>query len=309
MAFLVEEILGILGRIVMAKNVAIVIEEHEASGYYLDIEGVKTFVMDQGSGEAVLCVHGVPTSSFLYRKVVLDLAEKGFRGICIDLPGLGLSDRPENFDYRFSNFALFLEKTLERLKISNFHLVVHDIGGPIGFALAANNLENVQSLTILNTMVDIANFTKPFVMRPFEFPVLGELELKCITHLTWPVMFGLMGVVNSEGISSEEIKAYVDLLKRQDNGKAFLKIMRNFEQSEAFQQLCDKTLKNVDYPMQAIWGEKDPALDIKRYGDAVLKHTDVKKIHGLNSKHLLQEEVPQEIADLIIVQARSIRPE
>ncbi|MUP46891.1 alpha/beta fold hydrolase [Gramella sp. BOM4] len=292
----------------MKTSVEEVIKEHETAGNYLEVEGVKTFFLDQGSGEVVLCVHGVPTSSFLYRKVIKNLADQGFRGICIDLPGLGLSDRPERFDYRFSNFAIFLGKVLDKLNISKFHMVVHDIGGPIGFALAANNLERIQSLTILNTMVDIANFTKPFVMRPFEYRILGELELKCISHLTWPVMFRLIGVVNSEKISSEEINAYVDLLKRKDKGKAFLKIMRNFEQSEAFQQLCDKAFKNVDYPMQAKWGEKDPALDIKKYGDLVLKHTDVEKIHGLNSKHLLQEEVPQEIADLIISQARSTRP-
>ena len=56
-------------------------------------------------------------------------------------------------------------------------------------------------------------------MRPFEKKVLGEAELISITHATWPVMFSQMGVNNSSCSTSAEIKAYVDLLKREDDGK------------------------------------------------------------------------------------------
>ncbi len=290
----------------MAGSVDRVIRTHERSGKYLNIEGINTFALDEGSGEAVICIHGVPTSSFLYRKIIQELAEKGMRGISIDLPGLGLSDRPENFDYTFSNFADFLKKVIDEMQIESYHLVVHDIGGPIGFALAAKNLEKIRSLTILNTMIDIANFQKPLVMRPFEIKLVGEAELKSINHLSWPIMFNLMGVGDSSNISKEEINAYVDLLKKEDGGKAFLKIMRNFEQTDQFQALCLQALKNVNYPIQAIWGKNDPALNIKKYGGDVLKYTDVKEIYPVRSKHLLQEEVPDEIAEKIVQQAKLI---
>jgi len=283
----------------MSVKVKEVIQQHENNGKYVDVDGIKTFALDYGTGEAVLCIHGVPTSSFLYRKVIPSLAEKGLRGISIDLPGLGFSDRPSDFNYEFENFADFLTKALSVLKIDKFHLVVHDIGGPIGFALAAKNLEKVQSLTILNTMVDIENFKKPLVMRPFEKKVLGEAELKSISHLTWPIMFGNTAVSNMEKIPREEINAYVDLLKRNDSGKAFLKIMRNFTQTHKFQAMCLKALKNVDYPVQAIWGKDDPALGIEKYGNDVLKYTDVTEIQKLDSRHFLQEEVYKNIAEKI----------
>jgi len=45
------------------------IERHQASGKFIQVDGIKTFVLDLGTGEPVLCIHGVPTSSFLYRKV------------------------------------------------------------------------------------------------------------------------------------------------------------------------------------------------------------------------------------------------
>ncbi len=52
------------------------------------VDGLKTFYLDAGIGPVVFCIHGVPTSSFLYRKVVQQLQLRGLRAIAIDLPGL-----------------------------------------------------------------------------------------------------------------------------------------------------------------------------------------------------------------------------
>ena len=288
------------------RNVETVIAEHEASGKYFDVEGVKTFASIQGRGEPVLCIHGVPTSSFLYRKVLSALAKKGYKGVSIDLPGLGLSDRPEDFDYSFSNFADFLYKAAKILKLKKFHLVVHDVGGPIGFALAARHANRIMSITVLNTWVDVENFKKPLVMRPFEKKLVGEAELKMLTHLTWPVMFKGMGVEKISNIPNAEINAYVDLLKRKDNGKAFLKIMRNFDYSPEFKELCYKAVQNVPYPIQAVWGANDPALTIDTFGKEIQQVAGLKEIHALQSKHFLQEEVWLAIADKIVDQAQSV---
>lgn len=281
-----------------------VVEIHEGKGRYIEVNGVKTFLLDKGKGEVVLCIHGVPTSSFLYRKLIDSLAALGYRGIAIDLPGLGLSSRPKDFDYSFPGFSKFLADALKVLNVDNVHLVVHDIGGPIGFALAAENTEKIKSLTILNTWIDVVNFEKPIVMRPFEQKVLGEAELKLITHTTWPVMFSKMGINNADKIPSEEVKAYVDLLKREDDGKAFLKIMRNFPDSEEFRETCLSAVNKVDYPVQAIWGKDDPALTLERYGKEIKEKANLNKITKLPSKHFLQEEVFDEIAELIDIQAK-----
>ena len=287
------------------KSVAHVIEEHEKSGKYFEVDGIRTFSMIQGRGEPVLCLHGVPTSSFLYRKLLRSLDKKGYKGVCIDLPGLGLSSRPEHFDYSFSNFADFIYKAAKILKLKRFHLVVHDIGGPIGFALAARHPGKIMSLTILNTWIDVVNYKKPVVMRPFSKKIVGETELKMMTHLTWSVMWNSIGVESASGIPAEEMNAYVDLLKREDDGKAFLKIMRNFERSEAFRELCYKAVRDVPYPVQAIWGEKDPAVTLERYGKEIKRVAGLREIHKLSAKHLLQEEVWLSIADKIVAIAQS----
>ncbi len=279
------------------------LEEHRAAGRYIEVDGIRTFVLDEGAGEAVFCIHGVPTSSFLYRKVIKALARKGMRGVCLDLPGLGLSDRPKDFNYTFHTFARFCARAAEVLGIQQYHLLIHDIGGPIGFAMAAENREKVLSLSILNTWINVDTFKKPLPMRPFEMPVLGEAELKSITHPTWYLLFTQMGVEHADAVPKEEAYAYVDLLKREDGGDAFLKIMRHFEKSDVFRNLCYQAVENVPYPVQAIWGAEDPGLTYERYGEEIKLAANLKEVHKLNAKHFLQEEKPEEIAALVVEQA------
>lgn len=287
-------------------SIETIIADHESSGKYFSVDGIRTFALSYGRGEPVVCIHGVPTSSFLYRKVLHSLSKKGYRGISIDLPGLGLTDRPNDFEYSFSNFADFLYKAIAALKLKRFHLVVHDIGGPIGFALAARHPSKVMSLSILNTWIDVVNFKKPLVMRPFEKKLVGEAELKMVNHATWPVMFRSMGVANTEKITVSEMNAYVDLLKMKDNGKAFLKIMRNFDDSKEFRDLCFSAVQNVRYPVQAIWGAKDPALTFSKFGKEIQQVANLKEIGSLPAKHFLQEESWLAIADRIVEQAKSV---
>jgi pimeloyl-ACP methyl ester carboxylesterase len=287
------------------RTVEQVIEQHQAAGKYIQVDGVRTFVLDQGEGEVVFCIHGVPTSSYLYRKVIHSLAAKGMRGVAIDLPGLGLSDRPEDFDYTFHNFARFCARAAEVMGIEKYHLLIHDIGGPIGFAIAAENKAKVLSLTILNTWIEVDKFKKPLPMRPFEMPLLGEAELLTITHMTWYLLFSQLGVNHADNLPKEEVYAYVDLLKRDDGGKAFLKIMRSFQKSEEFKRLCYQAVENVSYPIQAIWGADDPALDYERFGEEIKNAANLPTVHKLPSKHFLQEEKPEEIAQLVVQLARS----
>lgn len=71
-----------------------IVDAHRASGSFFEAEGVRSFRLDEGDGDPVVLMHGVPASCFLYRKVVPALAQRGLRGIAFVLPGLGLADRP-----------------------------------------------------------------------------------------------------------------------------------------------------------------------------------------------------------------------
>ena len=148
-------------------SVESVISQHESSGRYFDAADTRSFVLEQGAGEAVVCMHGVPASSFLYRKVLTELASRGLRGIAFDLPGLGLADRPTDFDYTWTGLGRFATAAVDALGLERFHLVVHDLGGPVGFELAAALPDRVASITVLNTLVEVDTFKRPWSMEPF----------------------------------------------------------------------------------------------------------------------------------------------
>ena len=277
------------------------IEVHRASGRRFAAGGTTSFVREQGQGAPVVLLHGVPTSSFLYRKVIPALAEQGLRAVSLDFPGLGLADRPVEFDYSWSGLARWTGEAIDALGIDRCHLVVHDIGGPIGFEWAVRTPERVLSLTVLNSIVGIADFKRPWTMAPFAVRGIGRLWLASLNRRAMARLVYLQGIADRSRVPLPQVLAYYDLLKREDGGRAFLRIMRGFELSEDKQRFLWEGLAQHPYPVRIVWGERDPALglDQMRMAQTAL---GVEDPILLPAKHFPQEDqapaVAQAIADL-----------
>jgi haloalkane dehalogenase len=270
-------------------EVAELIDIHSAAGRRFVAGGVRSFVREEGDGPTVVCLHGVPTSSFLYRKLLPRLADQGLRGVALDFPGLGLADRPLDFDYSWSGLAAWLGEAIDELGIDRCHLVVHDIAGPIGCEWAIRNPERVQSLTVLNTDLRPASFRRPWVMQPFAVRGLGELWLWATPRVAFAALFRLQGVADRAAVSQAEIYAHHSLLLRLDRGRAFLKIMRGFELTPEKDRFLAEGLAGRTYPVRIVWGERDPALGLDHLAGAqsVLGVDDPVL---LPAKHFLQED-------------------
>ncbi len=106
--------------------------------------------VDEGSGEALLFVHGTPTWSFEYRHLIKTLAKR-YRCIAPDHLGFGLSTRPAGFAYTPEAHAQVLREFVDRLGLEQFTLVVHDFGGPIGLPLALDQPSRVARVIMMNT--------------------------------------------------------------------------------------------------------------------------------------------------------------
>jgi pimeloyl-ACP methyl ester carboxylesterase len=259
---------------------------------------------EQGEGEPVVCVHGVPASCFLYRKVLAELAGRGLRGVAFDLPGLGLADRPAQFDYTWTRLGRFCVAAVDALGIDRFHLVVHDIGGPVGFELAAALPERVATLTVLNTLVAVEHFKRPWSMEPFARRGVGEVYLRALSKPAFRMLMRLQGIENMSAVSAAELDAYVDLLRGEDGGRAFLRIMRGFERTSEKQRLYEGVLRDDHYPVQIVWGAKDPALKLSVHGELVRRAAGLEEIHTVPAKHFLQEDQAPAIAQHVAELAR-----
>jgi haloalkane dehalogenase len=277
-------------------DTASVIRAHEGAGRRFSASGIESFVREAGRGEAVVCVHGVPSSSFLYRKVVDELAARGLRGVAFDLPGLGLADRPPDFDYTWTGLGRFCREAVDALGLERFHLLVHDIGGPVGFELATAAPERVLSLTLLNTMVEVDRFERPWVMEPF---VVRGIRRAWLAAMRGPAFLGLMyaiGVKDRGASSPAELMAYVVLLKREDGGEAFLRIMRGFERTAAKRDLYLSAVRDSPYPVRVLWGRDDPALRLDQVGESVRRAVGLDRLETVPGRHFLQEEQAPTIA-------------
>lgn len=275
--------------------------DHKNRGREIQVDNTKAFIYEKGTGEPVVCFHGVPASSFLYRKLINRLSENGLRGISFDLLGMGLSDRPKNYDYSWTGLGEWSNKLIKKLELGKFHLVFHDIGGPIACEVISKIPDQILSVTILNTMlVNLPQFQKPFPMWFFPVKGLGELFVQTTTPFTLKKLMHIKGIHKKEIFGKEEAKAYIEFLKGDDKAKAFLKIMRSFEPTKEKEKLYINSLNNLEVPKQIIWGMNDKGLPFEKYGNPLKHILKIKEITKTEGSHFLQEDYADILSEKII---------
>lgn len=102
--------------------------------------------------------------------------------------------------------------------------------------------------------------------------------------------------------------AYVDLFKRADGGKAFLKIVRHFDHSQELRDLLHQVVDQPPHSVQGIWGVEDPLLDFEHQGKKVQQATRLSEVHQLHSKYFFSEEMGPEIAGLVAALVACTQP-
>jgi haloalkane dehalogenase len=287
---------GVLGR---TASRAEVLDAHRRAGRQFRAAGVRSFVREEGTGPTVVCIHGMIGSSFLYRKMLAELAARGLRGVAFDLPGFGLAGRPPEYDYSWTGLGKFCVAAVDELGLGKFHLVVHDIGGPVGFELAAAMPGRIASLTMLNTTVDVTDFKSPWTMEPFRHRGIGELWMRSLNPPMFRFLMRLQGIGDSAAVSKSELNSYLALIKGPDLGRAFLQVMRSSERTAAKQDRYRAAVRDTPYPVQAVWAADDPTMTLAVYGEKARAAAGLPRLHTVPGKHFPQEDQAPAIADKI----------
>ncbi|MEO1655415.1 MAG: alpha/beta fold hydrolase [Bacteroidota bacterium] len=277
------------------------IHQWQQGGRFFKVGDHRAFLREEGPGEAVVCVHGVPSSSYLYRKMIPLLARQGYRGLSFDLIGMGLSDKPGDFDYSWTGLGKWSAQAIEALEIEKYHLIIHDIGGPVGVEMLGHHPEKILSVTILNTLlVNLGSFSKPFPMYFFEKKGIGEAFLATTLPLFFQKLMHWRGIHQNKSFTRDDARTYVQLLNHGDKGKAFLQIMRSFEARAAKEKQYLDTLRGLQVPIQIIWGVNDPGLTTSQYGYPLQKALGLDQITELPGSHFLQEDYAEEIVGQVL---------
>jgi haloalkane dehalogenase len=131
---------------------------------YVDVDGLRMHYVDEGEGKPVVCFHGEPTWTYLYRKVARPLLDAGQRFVAVDMPGFGRSDKPTDRGwYSYDRHVEHVARVLAGLDLHDATVVVQDWGGPVGLRWAVENSDRVGRLAILNTGLFTGRVSKGFM--------------------------------------------------------------------------------------------------------------------------------------------------
>jgi haloalkane dehalogenase len=143
------------------------------------------------------------------------------------LPNVSCEESPSTFvgegyfDNSWIGSGRFCATAVNVLSLDRFHLVVHDIGRPVGFELAEPSRDRIASLTVPGTLVDVDTIKRSWSMEPFARLRLGEVYLRALTKPAVRLLMRLQGMADVSQVSAAELDAYVDLLRRDDSGLRF----------------------------------------------------------------------------------------
>jgi len=118
--------------------------------------GIRIHYIDEGdsASQPVLMLHGEPSWSFLYRKMVTPFTKAGYRVVAPDLPGFGKSDKPaRRTDYSYARHVAWMQDWLQAMDLNNIILICQDWGGLIGLRLVAAEPDRFARVVTANTML------------------------------------------------------------------------------------------------------------------------------------------------------------
>ena len=137
-------------------------------------------------------------------------------------------------------------------------------------------------------------------MEPFAHRGIGPLYLRMLNKPLFRWLMGYQGIADRSQITTAELDAYLDLLRRSDGGRAFLKIMRGFELTREKRDLYVGVVRDKRYPVRIVWGEDDPALKVTVRGEQARLAAGLDTIIRLPGKHFFPEDPAPALAEEIV---------
>jgi haloalkane dehalogenase len=264
--------------------------------HYREVDGFRLAHIDEGDGPPVIFVHGEPTWSFLWRKVIPPVRDAGFRCIAPDMAGFGRSDKPMDLDwYSYDRHVETLAPLLEDLDVKDATVVVHDWGGPVGLRLAVEHPDRIARMVILDTglftghqkMTAAWTAFRDFVQRTEDLPV-GFLVKGACKHDPGDDVIAAYDAPYPSAASKTGARAFPLLIPTSPDRPG----------AEAGQRVLE-ALREDARPKLIMWADSDPVLPLetgRKFAAAL--GTEIGHVIE-DASHFLQEDAGPQIGALI----------
>jgi haloalkane dehalogenase len=256
----------------------------------------------RAKGPTVVMLHGNPSWSFLWRKVVAELHGDGFNLVVPDLVGLGLSDKPRDAAaHQLSAHATWFGRLLDEVAPGPLYFAGQDWGGPIGLHALATRLPRLRGLVLANTVIGPPRpgFKATGFHRFARLPIVSDLVFR---GLGFPQVVMTAAQGDRTSLVGRAALGYWWPLRHLRDRTAPLALARMVPDAPDHVSIpalatAHDTAKRFHGPIALVWGTRDPILGtVINHLERELPGADVTRTEA---GHFLQEEVPGPIADAI----------
>jgi haloalkane dehalogenase len=279
--------------------------EYPFASHFVETPHGRMHYVDEGSGAPVLCLHGQPTWSFLYRELVRGLSGSA-RVVAPDLVGFGLSEKPSRTsDYSINGHVRDVAALVEKLDLRDLTLVLHDWGGPIGLGVALRHPDRVSRLVVLNTFAPYrpsGDGGLPAPIRVVRMPVVGEMLVQgfaVFNRLLVP-----LAIRNPERRTPVVLAAYDRVQgnwQERAGTMAFPRLIpvRPDDPGVELFGREERWLRGFRGPALIVWGMADPVFG-RRVLDSWREHLPQAQVLEIpEASHFPQEDAPERVVPRI----------
>jgi pimeloyl-ACP methyl ester carboxylesterase len=233
------------------------------NGHFVTSGDVKLFVQESGpaNGAPVVFIPGTGAWSETWRNTLDALAARGYRGIALDLPPFGYSQRPADHDYSTPRQALRILGLLDALGIHDAILVGHSFGGRATMQLALSSPQRVRALVLVDAAlaVDAAPHADAQVPWPLRWsPLRNTLIASTVTNPLLTHFFLEQFTTRHEVLTPARVDLYRQPFARQGTTEAFGRWAMQFgEPTSGLLSADPAAYRKADIPTLLVWGERD----------------------------------------------------
>ncbi|AXT52459.1 alpha/beta hydrolase [Aquimarina sp. BL5] len=237
--------------------------EHAVKYKKINIQGIDVAYREAGNPKnpAIVLLHGFPSSSHQYRKVLNALSDE-FYLIAPDYPGFGNSDFPSatSYEYTFDNLANTIEVFLEKLKIRSYALMIQDYGAPIGLRIATKYPERVTAIINQNGNAYKEGLgpawkdVKAFWANRSPETEKALLPVFSIEGLKWQYTHGTR---NPENVNPDTWHLDYLRMSRPNAHKVNLDLFYDYQNNIKLYPKWQKYFRDNQPPLLIVWGKND----------------------------------------------------
>jgi pimeloyl-ACP methyl ester carboxylesterase len=282
------------------------VDEPQVHYHTIKIDGADVFYREAGPSDApaVLLLHGFPSSSFMFRDLIPQLAKR-YHVIAPDYPGYGQSSAPDHtrFEYTFDHLASIVDQLTQTLKLDKFTIYVQDYGAPVGYRIAVAHPEKITGIVVQNGNAYVEglpdSFWGPIKAYWADHSPENRARLESVLTPEGYKSQYLTGVQDPSLISPDTWTSDAANLSRPGNKDIQLDLLLDYGSNPPLYPKWQEYFRTSQPPMLIVWGKNDfifPPTGAEPY------KRDIKDLdfHLLDTGHFALEEKHEEIGRLML---------